>query len=568
MHATYSLGLDFGTSSVRALVVRLADGAEIGAGQGPYAHGTGGVIGDPRDPNFARQDPRDYFDSLVTAVTAAVEEAREDAEFVTGRIVGIGIDSTASTPIPVDDEMLPLAARPEWEDHPDALAWLWKDHTAHAEAARITARALELRPEYLTKCGGTYSSEWYWAKLLHALERAPEVLAATAGWIEQGDYIAARLTGVSRVENVTVNSCAAGHKALYHSLWGFPDEDFLRAVDPRLGDWTRRHPLPRPRPAGTQVGGLAADWAQRLALEPGIPVSAAAIDAHVGAVGAGVRPGVLVKILGTSGCDMAVHPAAEPLGDIPGLCGIAEESILPGHWGLEAGQSALGDLFGWFERQFGAPAGLTHAELTRRADRFRPGETGLLALDWNNGNRTVLADPRLTGLLVGQTLLTPPEAIYRALIEATGFGARVILDRFEEFGVPIEEIVVCGGIAEKSPFLLQTYADITGRAIAVSRSRQTCALGAAIFGAVAGGTDRGGHASVEAAQRAMTGRKPEVYRPRTDANSVYSELYRLYRRLHDAFGGVTSGNASTKNDGLGSVMKDLIRLREESTAPR
>lgn len=552
---SYSLGLDFGTSSARALIVDTLDGRVVGSGIAPFRQGHGGVLSDPADPNVARQHPTDWLESLELAVTEAIRQAlAADASFRAAQVLGIGIDATASTPLPVDADCVPLVVRAEFARDLNAHAWLWKDHTSHAEALEITFRAAETHPEYLAKCGGAYSSEWYFSKLLHALRVAPKVMLAAAGWLEEGDYLAGVLTGARSPGAVLRNTCAASHKAMYHPSWGFPTLEFLSSVDPLLGQWCRGR-LPRQAHAADQkAGGLTTAWAERLGLRPDIPVAVAAIDAHVGAVGAGIRPGVLVKILGTSGCDMLVHPLEKPLADIPGICGIAEGSILPGHHGLEAGQSALGDIFGWLVREFARPAGLGHEALSAAAMELKPGESGLLALDWHNGNRCLLADPRLSGLLVGQTLHTRLPEVYRALLEATALGARAIMERFEEHRVPVTEVVACGGLAEKSPLLLQILADVTGRAIHTSRASETCALGAAIFGAVVGRA----WPTVEAAARAMTGRKNTVARPRSAAKDVYDELFVLYRNLHDAFG-VAGSNAH-----LHHVMKRLLTIRERA----
>jgi L-ribulokinase len=309
---------------------------------------------------------------------------------------------------------------------------------------------------------------------------------------------------------------------------------------------------------------LTPEWARRLNLPAGIPIAVGAFDAHLGAVGSGVAPGRLVKIIGTSTCDIAVWPNAEPLPDIPGLCGIVDGSVLPGYFGLEAGQSAVGDIFNWFVSyiQPGGAVRGSHRALTSRAAKLRPGQSGLLALDWNHGNRTILVDQRLTGLLLGQTLLTTPEEIYRALIEATAFGALTIIRRFEEYGVKISEIVSCGGIAEKNALLMQVYADITGREMKVARSSQTCALGSAIAGAVAAGKARAGYETFEQAQAAMCGIRKESYKPNHENNAIYQELYKLYSQVHDAFGmKVWSGQ-------LHNVMKDLLAVRDRQRAGR
>lgn len=553
----YSLGLDFGTSSARALIVEIETGREAGSAAAPFRRGEEGIITDDRDPLVARQHPADWEEALQAAVAGALEAARGDAGFSPERIGGIGIDATASTPLAVGADLRPLAMDPSFASDPDALAWLWKDHTSHAEAEEITDAARREHPEYLVTCGGAYSSEWYFAKLLRALRVAPRVLGAAADWIEESDWIAGLLAGAASPRDVKRNACAAGHKAMYHPSRGFPAIDFLSRIDPRLGEWCRSRLPARAHTSDTSAGKLCPEWAGRLGLPAGIPIAVAMIDAHAGAVGAGIRPGVLVRILGTSACDMLVHPESESVPDIPGSSGIASGSILPGHHGLEAGQAAVGDLLAWFVREFAAARGMSHDELASQAARLRPGESGLLALDWNNGNRSVLADPRLTGTIVGQTLRTRPHEVYRALVEASAFGARSILERFEEHGVLAREVIACGGIALKSPFFLQVQADVLGRPIAVSRSTETCALGAAILGAVQAGRAGGSTglpSRVEDAQAVMTAVRPERHVPDPEARKVYDEIHRLYRMLHDAFG--VPGGA------LYPVMKRLIEVRE------
>ena len=332
--------------------------------------------------------------------------------------------------------------------------------------------------------------------------------------------------------------------------------NFSRQLDPKLGE-LRSRLRPRASSIDRAAGGLTLEWAERTGLTAGIPVAVGAFDAHLGGVGSGIAPGTLVKIIGTSTCDMMVVPLGEKLADVPGLCGIVNGSILPGFYGLEAGQSAVGDIFNWFVNYI-QPLGKgkgTHQALSAAAARMKPGESGLLALDWNNGNRTILVDQRLTGLLLGQTLYTTPAEIYRALVEATAFGALTIINRFEEYGVKVDRIVNCGGIAEKNPMVMQIYADVTGRPIQISRSPQTCALGAAIAGAVVAGKAAGGHDHYAEAQKAMTGLKTRAFRPNPKAHEVYKRLYVLYRKLHDAFGLPQPGA------GLYDVMKELIAIR-------
>jgi L-ribulokinase len=343
---------------------------------------------------------------------------------------------------------------------------------------------------------------------------------------------------------------------MWNARWnGYPDEEFLGKLDPQLAK-LRSRLTTRVWSVDKAVGGLTLEWSRQTGLPAGIPVAVGAFDAHLGAVGSGVAPGCLVKIIGTSTCDIAIASSRTKLADIPGLCGIVDGSVLPGYFGLEAGQSAVGDLFNWLVNyiQPGGKHPLTHQQLDMEAAALRPGESGLLALDWNNGNRTILVDQRLTGLLVGQTLYTRPAEIYRALVEATAFGALTIINRFEEYGVKISSVVNCGGIAEKSAFTMQIYADVTGRPMKISRSAQTCALGSAIAAAVVAGA----YKDFAAAQKAMTGLKPKIYRPDARAHATYKELYLLYKQLHDAFG------TKDANGNLFAVMKQLIAIRDRA----
>ena len=552
MNTRYTIGLDYGTNSVRALMVNVTNGVEVATAVWGYQHGTHGVILS-RDPNLARQHPADYLRGAEITVKEVLAAARKKLRgFKPDQVIGIGVDTTGSTPLPVDAAGRPLAFNKKFANNPAAMAWLWKDHTGVAEAAEITALAGKIRPQYLAKCGGTYSSEWFWSKILHCLRTAPEVFAAAHSWVELADYVPAALTGTEAPDQFVAGICAAGHKAMYNEGWdGYPDEEFLSRLDPKLAG-LRKRLCSRARAIDSSVGGLTAEWARKTGLPTGIPVAVGAFDAHLGAVGSGAAPGVLVKIIGTSTCDITVWPNTEKLADIPGLCGIVNGSVLPGFFGLEAGQSAVGDIFNWFVNylQPGGKSG-SHEALTRGAAKLAPGESGLLALDWNNGNRTILVDQRLTGLLVGQTLYTTPAEIYRALIEATAFGALTIINRFEEYGVKIGQIVNCGGIAEKNPLVMQIYADVTGRPMKISRSAQTCALGSAIAGAVVGGA----YQDFASAQKAMTGLKPRVFKPDPKAHAVYRDLYALYRKCHDAFG-------TAVGDGkLYDVMKQLIEIR-------
>ncbi len=557
MARAFVLGLDFGTNSARALIVDAQSGKEVASAVANYPSGDAGVITDRKDPNVARQDPHDWLAAMTKATKATIRQAAGTRGFSAGRIVGIGVDTTGSTPLPVDANGQALSSHKRFKKNTHAFAWLWKDHTSFAEAEEITEGARKAHPEYLAKCGGTYSSEWYWSKALRCLRVAPAVMEEAASWVEQCDFISATLTGNTDPATWKRSVCAAGHKAMFHASWGLPDAAFLDTIDPKLGDLRRHKTFDRAYPASERAGGLDPIWSRNLGLQAGTPVAVGAIDAHLGAVGAGIRPGSLVKILGTSSCDMMVHPNTEPLPDIPGLCGIVDGSIMPGYFGMEAGQPAVGDIFNWFVNNFDAGQ-KAHVTLSKSAAKLSPGESGLLALDWNNGNRTVLVDPRLTGVLVGQTLHTTRPEVYRALIEGSAFGARIIMERFEEYGVPVREVINCGGIAEKNDLVMQIYADVTGRPMKISRSGQTCALGAAIFGAVVAGPEQGGYASVEEAQARMCGLKATVYRPNERHRAAYDELFRLYRRVHDAFGVRDAGGS------LYEVMKELLRIRDRA----
>ena len=557
----YSIGLDYGTNSVRCLIVDVANGNELGNSVYEYQTGAAGIILDSADHNLARQDPCDYHKGIeVTVKQALLQANKADKAFSAESIIGIGIDTTGSTPIPVDENGTPLAMLDKFKDNPNAQAWLWKDHTSYAEAAEITALAQIEYPEYLAKCGRTYSSEWFFSKILHCLRIDPELFDAAYTWVEHADYMTALLTGTTAPDKLKRSRCAAGHKAMFNNIWGgYPDKNFLEKLDPKLGK-LRDTLSDETYAIDTAAGQLTKEWADNLGLPAGIEVAMGAFDAHLGAVGSGIKEGTLVKIIGTSSCDMVICPDTADLADVPGICGIVDGSILPGFFGLEAGQSAVGDIFNWFVNyiQPGGKDNGSHESLTKKAADLKPGQSGLLALDWNNGNRTVLVDQRLTGLLLGQTLHTKPEHFYRALIEATAFGALTIINRFEEYGVKIDEVVNCGGIAEKNLMLMQIYADVTGREMKISRSAQTCALGSAIAAAVVAGRANGGYDGFADAQKAMTGVKVITYKPNADSHKVYQQLYKLYKQLHDSFG------TCENNNSLYNVMKDLLDIKEKA----
>lgn len=550
--SSFALGLDFGTGAARAVIARVADGEVVGMGSLAYPSGEGGVLLDARNVLLARQNPADYLIALTAAVRGAINQARESArDFDPAAIVGVGVDTTGSSPLPVDAKNRALGTQAGFEKDLDAQCWLWKDHTSIEEAEALTARARALRPDYLAWVGDTYSSEWWWAKIWHCLATNRKVFGAAKSWVELADWIPSQLCGIEDPHQIRRGLCPAGHKALFSRRWGgLPDAAFLEVLDPALAQL-------RPRLFDDAVdvhvaaGALSAAWAERLGLRPGIPVGVGIFDVHAGALGCGVRPGVLVKAIGTSTCDCTVMPLAA-MRAIPGVCGVADSSILPGMAGIEAGQSAVGDLFGWWVDTVLGEAG--HGALTRDAAASGPGASGLLALDWNNGNRTVLVDTRLTGLLVGQTLQTTKAEIYRALIESSAFGARTILERLTAYGVPVETIVCCGGIAQKNALLMQIYADVTGRPHAVAGVDEACAFGAALIGATL--AEPAATRDITRTQAAMVPAAKQVYEPRADASRIYESLFGLYTDLHDGFGRANHAKP------LAHVMKDLMALRD------
>jgi L-ribulokinase len=558
MTARYALGIDYGTNSCRSLLIDIDSGAELGSCVFPYPSGEMGILLDPKDPHVARQNPQDYLDGLEFVVKGALTQAAaQHPDFDPARVIGIGIDTTGSTPIPVDASGTPLGLLPAYRDQFNAMVWLWKDHTAHAEAAEITALAQQIRPNIIAKCGGIYSSEWFWSKILRLRRVDPELFAAAFSFVEHCDWLPAVLSGNTDPLTLKRSVCAAGHKALFSTEWGgLPDKEFLAQLHPDLAD-LRDRLYHEAHTSDTPAGQLCSEWAQRLGLPAGIAIAVGAFDAHMGAVGAGIREGTLAKILGTSTCDLMITPNTAPLADIPGVCGIVNGSVLPGYYGIEAGQSAVGDLFLWLVNHlvpdsYGSSIGDKFVAMEKAMAAQKPGASGLLALDWNNGNRTVLVDVQLTGLLLGQTLHTQAHEIYRAYIEATAFGALTIIKRVEAYGVRIDEVVNTGGLSIKNPTLMQIYADIIGKPMKVSQSEQTCALGAAIFGAAAAGAD-----DLASLQKRVVSLRETVYHPIPENQAVYAELYALYLTLHDAFGTRDwTGN-------LHHVMKSLLAIRAQ-----
>ena len=554
----YTIGLDYGTNSARAVVVRLSDGAELATEIATYAHGEEGILLDRRDPNVARQHPADYLDAARKTIRTVVRRAAEIG-IKAEEVIALGVDTTGSTPLPITRDLTPLATTDAFADNMTAMAWLWKDHSSTAEAEAITASARTERPRYLAKTGGVYSSEWFWAKIWRAFRDDPTVVEAADTWMEIADWIPATLCGISDVSAVRRRVCAAGHKGMFHPSWGgYPDEEFLTSLEPALAAVRRTLP---DEAWGVEhaVGTLDGEWAASFGLVEGIPVAVGAFDAHLGAVGSGIKAGRLVKIVGTSTCDIMVAADDGSIPDIPGISGIVPGSVIPGYLGIEAGQSAVGDIFNWFVNVI-SPGGRevgSHEALTAAAETLRPGESGLLALDWHNGNRTVLVDQRLTGTILGLTLHSSPGEIYRALVEATAFGARRIIEQIESYGRAIDEVVNCGGISIKNTLVMQIYADVLNRPMKVSRSTQTPALGSAIAAAVVAGAEGGGYGDFDSAMEAMTGTMERVFEPIPAHVEVYERLYRLYRTIHDAFG--VEGAAVS----LFHVMKELLDIRNE-----
>jgi L-ribulokinase len=536
-----ALGLDFGTASVRAVVVETRTGKERGSAVVDYPHGVLDAelpgSGLKLQSDWALQHPGDWVSSIEKAVPQAVAAAGVPKEAV----VGIGVDFTACTVLPVDASGTPLCLRPPWAARPHAWVKLWKHHASQPQADRINALAEKRGEAFLSDYGGRTSSEWLAAKALQILEEDPEVYGAASAIVEGGDWIVGQLSG-ARVRN----SCGAGYKGFWSRERGFPSSEFFGALDPRFAD------LPAKLtgeivPPGRRVGGLTEGMAARLGLTPGTAVAAAIIDAHSAVPAASVvEAGRMVMVMGTSTCHMLLDTRHAR---VQGIGGVVRDGIVEGYSGYEAGQPAVGDIFGWFARLVGGGSEAGFATLERDAAKSPPGAHGLLALDWWNGNRSVLVDANLSGLLVGLTLATSAADIYRALIEATAFSTRRILEAFAAEKIPVTELIAVGGLAERSPLLLQIYADVTRRPLGLAAAVNASALGAAMLGAVAAGPERGGHASFAEAARAMARLKPERVTPDPDRADAYDALYGGWRELHDHFG--------TKTD----LMKRLRQAR-------
>ncbi|MBN1992485.1 MAG: ribulokinase [Anaerolineae bacterium] len=553
-NSKYAIGVDFGTESGRGVIVDVANGQELAAYVHIYANG---VIdeklpgsGIRLEHDWALQDPNDYLEVFKHAIPAILKESGVDP----ADVIGLGIDFTACTMLPTKADGTPLRFLPEWRDNPHAWVKLWKHHAAQPEANKLNEIARQMGQKWLDRYGGKISSEWFFPKAWQILDEAPEVYAAADRLIEGADWVVWQLTG-----NETRNSCTAGYKAIWSKKEGFPDKEFFKALDPRMEniiDEKMSHDI---APLGGKAGGLTAEAAQWTGLKPGTAVAVANVDAHVAVPASTVtEAGRMVIIMGTSNCHMVLGTEERI---VPGMCGYVEDGIIPGFYGYEAGQSCVGDHFAWFTENcvpaaYEAEAkkrGLSvHELLEEKAGQLKPGESGLLALDWWNGNRSVLVDVDLTGMLLGATLATKPEEIYRALIEATAYGTRIIIETFANNDVPVNEIVATGGLPDRNKLLMQIYADVTGRPIRVAGTSQGGALGSAMHGAVAAGKAAGGYDTIVEASQKMAWLRDDKYEPIPANKAVYDKLFAEYVTLHDYFG-----------RGANDVMKRLKALKAE-----
>ncbi len=544
----YAIGLDFGTDSVRSIIINIVNGEELSTNVSYYMRWGEGKYSDPAKNQF-RHHPLDYTESLEESVVGAIRKARQN---IKGKIIGIGIDTTGSTLAPVDKNGIVLSLKEEYAQNPDAMFVLWKDHTAIKEAKLINEVSRSWGgTDYTKYVGGIYSSEWFWAKILHILREDKKVREDAYSWVELADWIPAILTSNIDPLKMKRSRCAAGHKAMWHQSWGgLPSEEFLSRVDPLLSG-IRERLYTETYTSDISAGGLSADWAGKLNLDEGIAVTVGAFDPHMGAVGAHIKEKTFVKVIGTSCCDMVVS-SKEKVNDstVEGICGQVDGSIIPGLIGFEAGQSSFGDVYAWFKDILLWPTknlllssrlidpgtmeklsdeiedGLIE-KLSEEASKIDPGETGLVALDWLNGRRTPYADQKLKGALMGLTLGTTAPKIFRALVEATAFGSRAIIDRFTESDVEIEQVVAIGGIPQKSPLVMQILSDVMNMPVKVARSTQSVALGAAIFGAVAGGY----YDSVYDAQKNMSSGFLKTYYPDKNNAATYKALYKKYMKF-------------------------------------
>lgn len=547
MSEKYTIGLDYGTDSVRSLIVNTATGEEVASAVFEYPRWKQGLYCDPIKNRF-RQHPLDYLEGLEYTIKEALKQAPAG---VAAKVVGISVDTTGSTPVAVDEKGTPLALTDGFRENPNAMFVLWKDHTAVGEADEINALARKWDTDFTQYEGGVYSSEWFWAKILHVLREDTGVLRAAYSWVEHCDWIPALLTGNSHPKTLKRSRCAAGHKAMWHEAFGgLPPEEFLVALDPLLSG-LRERLFRETYTCDVAAGTLTPEWAKKLGLPATVVVGVGAFDAHLGALGAEIRPYYLSKVMGTSTCDMLVAPLEE-INDrlVGGICGQVDGSIVPGLVGLEAGQSAFGDIYAWFRRLLEWPlqtllaetdlvdattrqklsdeiSGKIIARLNQEAAQIPIGESGLVALDWLNGRRTPFANQNLKGAITGLTLGTDAPRIFRALVEATAFGSKAINDRFIQEGIRVDGVIALGGVAKKSPFVMQVVADVLNMPIKVARSEQACALGSAMAAAVVAGI----YPSTEEAQTAMGGGIETEYLPIPENAAKYQALYEAYQKL-------------------------------------
>lgn len=551
--AKYTIGIDYGTLSARALIIEMGTGREMARATMNYAHAVMDEYlpdGTRLKPDWALQHPQDYLDCLKYVVPEAIRQSGVDRD----DIVGIGIDFTACTLIPTDQSGQPLCLKAAYAHNPHAWPKLWKHHGAQDEANRMTEIIRARGETFLSRYGDKVSSEWMIPKIWEILNHAPEIYEAADKFIEAGDWLVMQLTGLERR-----SSCMAGYKAFWHKRDGYPSDAFFKALDPRLEHLVDEKLSRDLYPIGAKAGEINAQGAALTGLKVGTAVAVANIDAHVSLPAANnVHPGDMLMILGTSGC---FHIVSDQEHAVPGICGMVEDGVIPGLLGYEAGQSCMGDHYAWmvenacparYFEQAQAKGMNIHQYLTALAQQEKPGASGLLALDWWNGNRSTLVDADLTGLIMGMTLTTRPEQIYRALIEATAYGARMIVDNFEAHGVKIQHLYACGGVSKKNDMLMQIYADVLNREIHIAASAQAPAMGAAMFGAVAAGKARGGYDSIVDAANEMGRLEEKYFAPRAENVAVYEKLYREYATLYDFFG--RGGN---------DVMKRLKAIREQ-----
>lgn len=534
---SYVIGVDYGSDSVRTVVVNTANGEEVASSVFYYPRWKAGLYCNPSINQF-RQHPLDYLEGLETTIKDCLQKAGAD---VAKNVKGISVDTTGSTPVAVDETGTPLALTPGFEENPNAMFVLWKDHTSTKEAAEINEHAKKFDTNYLQYVGGIYSSEWFWAKLLHVFRTDEKVKDATVSWVEHCDWIPFVLTGGADVKNIKRSVCSAGHKALWAKEYGgFPPNEFFASLDPVLDGFTDK--LPKDTFASdTSAGKLSQEWADKLGLSTGVVVGIGAFDAHMGAVGGQIEPYYLSKVMGTSTCDMLVAPKDE-FGDrlVKGICGQVQGSVVPGMIGLEAGQSAFGDIYAWFRNLLAWPLkfiadenlrkeieGKLIAELSVEAAKLPLHDDDEIAIDWMNGRRTPDANQELTGTIAGISLGTDAPAIFKALVEASCFGAKAIVDRFIAEGVPVKGLIGLGGVAKKSPYIMQVMADVMNMPIRIHKTEQTCAAGAAMFAATAAGI----YPTVEDAMAAMGQGFDTEYQPNPERAAYYTKRMKVYEKL-------------------------------------